>query len=119
MLIAPSVPLNLQNRPNLLWLQIPGEAFFRADAFGREAHYPRVFVRILESIENCIGPGQLVLVSAGILGKIYCDAIRQRGGVAVDIGSVIDISSGKGGTRGEYRLYPWLHRQAKEAFRQS
>jgi hypothetical protein len=118
-LIAPSVPLNLQNKPNLLWLQIPGEAVFRADAFGSEAHYPRVFMRILESIENCIGPGQLVLVGAGILGKIYCDAIRQRGGVAVDIGSVLDISSGKGGTRGEYRTYPWLHRQAKEAFVQS
>jgi len=116
-LIAPSLPANLQGDPDLLWLQIPGEAVFRADAFGAESHYPHVYQSILAAIEQQIQPGDLVLVGAGILGKIYCEAIRRRDGIAVDIGSVIDLCSGHGGTRGEYRMNPWLARHALGAFR--
>ena len=115
--IGPSLPRNLQGQAELIWLQIPGEAGFRPDAFGSDAHYPAVFERTLATIEQRIGPGDLVLVGAGILGKIYCEAVRQRGGVAVDVGSVIDLCSGHGGTRGEYRMHPWLHRPAEAAFR--
>jgi hypothetical protein len=35
-------------------------------------------------------PGELWLISAGFLGKIYCDIVRQRGGVGVDVGSATD-----------------------------
>jgi hypothetical protein len=38
-----------------------------------------------------IRPGQLYLVAAGIFGKLYCDMIKQGGGIALDIGSVADI----------------------------
>ena len=31
-----------------------------------------------------------MLVGAGALGKAYCEAVRQQGGVAVDIGSGFD-----------------------------
>ena len=115
--IGPSLPANLSGQSELLWLQIPGEAGFRTDAFGDEAHYPRVFDRILLAIDQRISPGDLVLVGAGILGKIYCEAIRQRGGIAIDVGSVIDLCSGHGATRGEYRMNPWLQFEAREAFR--
>jgi hypothetical protein len=34
--------------------------------------------------------GELFLVAGGLLGKIYCDRIKRSGGVAIDIGSLID-----------------------------
>jgi hypothetical protein len=40
--------------------------------------------------------GELYLVAAGIFGKIYCDLIKRRGGIALDIGSVADIWMGVG-----------------------
>jgi hypothetical protein len=114
--IAPSLPANLRGISDLLWLQIPGEAGLRADAFGEEPHYPRVYQKILAAIDQHIQPGDLVVVGAGILGKIYCEAIRRRDGIAVDVGSVIDLCSGHGGTRGEYRMNPWLAHDADGAF---
>ena len=115
--IGPSQPATLQAHRDLLWLQIPGEAGFRPDAFGEEAHYPAVYERTLAAIDQHIAPGDLVLVGAGILGKIYCEAVRQRGGIAVDVGSILDLCGGHGGTRGEYRMHPWLHQPAAQAFR--
>jgi hypothetical protein len=32
----------------------------------------------------------LYLVAGGLLGKLYCDRIKRSGGVAVDIGALID-----------------------------
>lgn len=113
--IGPSLPQTLRGS-SVLHLAVPGERGKRLDALGEEAHYPGVYGRILETIERCIGPGDLVLVGAGILGKIYCDAISSQGGVAIDIGSVIDVASGLTGTRGEYRLHPHLLRDAARAF---
>ena len=34
--------------------------------------------------------GEVWLVAAGFLGKIYCDLIRARGGIAIDVGSIAD-----------------------------
>ena len=49
---------------------------------------------------------RVVLVSAGMLGKIYCHWIKQAGGVAIDIGSAADHWCGYA-TRGmaEIALY--------------
>ena len=38
-----------------------------------------------------IEPGTLILVAAGVLGKIYCDKIKSKGGIALDIGSILDM----------------------------
>ena len=38
--------------------------------------------------------GALVLVGAGIFGKIYCDVARNHGAVALDIGSAFDLMVG-------------------------
>lgn len=38
--------------------------------------------------------GQVVLVAAGFLGKIYCALIKEAGGVAIDIGSLADFWAG-------------------------
>lgn len=113
--IAPSLPPALAHLASTSFL-IPGELNRRSDAYGRDAHYPVVYGQVLSWIEGRIRPGMLVLVAAGILGKIYCQAIREQGGIAVDVGSVLDLCAGHGHTRGEYRLHPWLRARAEVAF---
>ena len=34
--------------------------------------------------------GAIFLVGAGVLGKIYCDVIKEKGGIAIDIGAIFD-----------------------------
>jgi hypothetical protein len=114
-LIAPSLPRGLEGQP-VEHFVIPGEHWYRKDTSGEHAHYPVVFERCLDWIFRTVKPGQLWLVGAGILGKIYCQAIRAQGGVAIDVGSVIDLSSGVGNTRGEYRQHPYLINPALKAF---
>jgi hypothetical protein len=75
-----------------------------------------IYQRVLGWIEQTIRLGMLVLVAAGILGKIYCHAISEKGGIAIDVGSVLDLCAGHSHTRGEYRLHPWLHAWAQQAF---
>jgi hypothetical protein len=114
-LISPSLPKGLEGQP-IKHFVIPGEHWFRKDTSGEHAHYPVMFERCLDWISRTVKPGQLWLVGAGILGKIYCQAIRAQGGVAIDVGSVIDLSSGLGNTRGEYREHPYLINPALKAF---
>ncbi|MCT4363320.1 MAG: hypothetical protein N3Z29_00240 [Synechococcaceae cyanobacterium MAG-AL1] len=113
--IAPSLPPSLAHLAASSFL-IPGELNRRADAYGSDAHYPVIYGQVLAWIEASIRPGMLVLVAAGILGKIYCHAIREQGGIALDVGSVLDLCAGHGHTRGEYRLNPWLKARAEQAF---
>lgn len=54
-----------------------------------EPHWPDGFNRVMEQLES-VRPGMTFLVAAGILGKIYCDRIKAKGGVALDIGSILD-----------------------------
>ena len=60
-------------------------------------HYPDGFNEIGETLEVPY-PGALFLVGAGICGKIYCHWIKERGGVAVDVGSMFDSWAGVGRT---------------------
>lgn len=54
-----------------------------------EKHYPDLYNEITNWIqENACG--NLFLVGAGGLGKIYCAKIKLAGGVAIDIGSLFD-----------------------------
>jgi len=39
-------------------------------------------------------PGMLFLVGAGLYGKLYCEHIRSQGGVALDVGSLLDAWAG-------------------------
>jgi len=52
-------------------------------------HYPYHFNRILA--ELCVNRGDLFLVAAGFLGKIYCNEIKKKGGIGIDIGSIADM----------------------------
>ncbi len=73
-------------------------------SYNGERHYPEQFNQLKNFFETeTFGvKGQLHLVGAGILGKIYCDWIKQSGGIAVDIGGVFDHWAGLK-TRGKGR----------------
>ena len=53
-------------------------------------HYPVVYERILDSLDPP-HKGAVYLVAAGILSKAYCSRIKERGGIALDVGSVADV----------------------------
>ena len=60
-----------------------------------EPHYPRVFGRVAERLMREARQVSLWLVAAGYLGKIYCDEVREAGGIALDVGSIVDGWCGK------------------------
>ncbi|MGQ9365932.1 glycosyltransferase [Azospirillum sp. A39] len=90
----PSLPDHLARRFGLSVSRvhaIPHESKYGA-VFGYgegEAHFPGVYERLMATLD--VGePGEVVLVAAGFLGKMYCDRIKRRGGIALDIGSIAD-----------------------------
>jgi hypothetical protein len=71
----------------VIFHRTPGEVTIegsQAEPFGQW------HARMLEAV-SAPEPGVLYLVAAGIAGKVYCERIRQGGGVAIDIGNVADI----------------------------
>ena len=61
-------------------------------------HFPGRYRELLFDLRD-IQPGVLYLVAAGMPGKVYCEAIRQHGGIALDIGHSIDVLAGVGGRK--------------------
>jgi hypothetical protein len=49
---------------------------------------------VIERVRAASHPGTLVLVGAGIIGKILVDEARQCGAVALDVGSLLDYMVG-------------------------
>ena len=82
---------------------IPGES--RLPEAARQAnappHFPDVYQRLMESL---VVPyeGAVFLVAGGLLGKIYCNHIKNLGGIAVDIGSIVDAWMGYNTRQGHY-----------------
>ena len=94
-LISPHPDLEAKLRRHLRPLKtrayvVPAEAR-QADlsAAGRDAHFPTVYQALLGELHVPF-PGAVYLVGAGLLGKIYCARIKQLGGIALDIGSLVD-----------------------------
>lgn len=52
-------------------------------------HFPEVFDFIRSKLTGEVA-GQVFLVAAGILGKFYCETIKAYGGIALDVGSLVD-----------------------------
>jgi hypothetical protein len=67
------------------------DKFVEANQAG--AHVPDRFRSIRQDLD--FPPGTLVLVGAGIPGKVYCDWLKRAGCVALDIGAVFDAWAGK------------------------
>ncbi|HZY67376.1 MAG TPA: glycosyltransferase family A protein [Devosia sp.] len=66
-------------------------ARFASQVGGR--HYPERFQSLRRELAD-IEAGEVVLVAAGVLGKIYCQWIKAAGGIGVDIGSAADAWAG-------------------------
>lgn len=56
---------------------------------GPSVHFPDEYEAIVSRI-RVPHQGALFLVAAGYLGKLYCQVIKARGGIAIDLGSVFD-----------------------------
>ena len=79
------------------WFPIPeGKRFTamfgRADDANRRDFYPEIFEEIMAAVSP--RPGEIFLVGAGVLGKLICERVRERGGAALDIGSLADYWAG-------------------------
>lgn len=74
-------------------IQIPPE---KGRVYGTDLdnvhHYSARYEQVLAKCSAMAG--DIVLVSAGFLGKIYCSAIKEAGGIGIDIGSLADFWSG-------------------------
>ncbi len=81
--------------------RIAPEAKFTSGYVG-EPHYPDQFKAIRKWIHHIPVEGNVCLVGAGYIGKIYCNWFRERGGIAFDIGAVFDSFAGLA-TRGPQR----------------
>ena len=84
------------------WYGVRGEDVTRFTEFPVDVpgtvetiHYPDGYRELYETLEVPF-PGALFLVGAGAFGKIYCHWIKQRGGVAIDVGSICDSWAGVG-----------------------
>ncbi|MGH1419668.1 MAG: hypothetical protein ACRBCJ_12485 [Hyphomicrobiaceae bacterium] len=55
---------------------------------------PYVYESIIDRIDKASQPGDLVLVAAGVIGKIFIDTARRNNAVALDLGSVVDYWAG-------------------------
>jgi len=58
--------------------------------------FPQYIQRLEELLSKQLVefPGMLFLVGGGFYGKLYCDLIKSQGGIALDIGSLLDAWSG-------------------------
>lgn len=80
---------------------IAPEAKFTSGYEG-ERHYPETYNKVEWWLDAARCAGVPCLVGAGVIGKIYCNWMRDRGGVAFDIGAVMDLWAGYS-TRGPKR----------------
>ena len=76
-------------------------------------HYPDRFIQISGQLSGADLSGRLFFVAAGLLGKIYCDQIRQSGGMAIDFGSMADVLMGQGVRRYQNAQFVSQYRLSK------
>jgi tetratricopeptide (TPR) repeat protein len=83
---------------------IPGEMRLPDDpglVRGR-GHFPARYDELMATLHVPFR-GAVVLVAGGLLGKIYCERIRDCGGIAIDIGSLADAWMGYATRPGQFR----------------
>lgn len=74
------------------FIVIPGATKVR-DAGARPLF--ETYTETINRIRAHSAPGVLCLVGGGIIGKIFIDAAKQEGAVALDVGSVMDYFAGR------------------------
>jgi hypothetical protein len=95
----PDLPRVLQRRFGLVeadLIAVPREdtaPHLRTGLAVEGAHFPDVFWRVMRQLSDPpqgSWNGRLFLVAAGTLGKFYSVAIKRHGGIALDLGSLVD-----------------------------
>ena len=76
-------------------IRLPGEYKYLSDREKKNYRppFPLRHKEILQSLDG--KTGGLFLVAAGILGKMYCQRIKEMGGIALDIGALVDYWHGR------------------------
>ncbi|OFC70425.1 hypothetical protein [Alteromonas confluentis] len=59
----------------------------------KAAHFPEAYNEICDAIQVDY-PGMPFIVGAGLIGKGYCEVIKAKGGIALDVGALIDCWAG-------------------------
>lgn len=75
------------NIEEVVHYSIQGESNFPGSE--QQPHFPERFNELQEKLSVPMR-GAVFLVGAGVLGKVYCKWIKNRGGIAIDIGSICD-----------------------------
>ncbi len=70
-------------------IRIPPQVTFFSEKIEDTAHFPGYFPKVLDALA-AMPNHALALVSAGILGKIYCGVAKANGAFAIDIGAISD-----------------------------
>lgn len=78
---------------NASFIKIPAHTKVREDATEQPLY--EVYEEICSEISAQSAPGRLVLVGAGLIGKIFIATARENGAVALDVGSVLDYMAGR------------------------
>jgi hypothetical protein len=73
------------------FITVPVQGF--APSSLAESHYYGSFSRVSDCLRRDLR-GTLVLIGAGLFGKIYCNVAKMNGAVAVDLGSTFDVLAG-------------------------
>lgn len=58
----------------------------------KQRMWPDAFNRVIAELDRC--DADIIFVSCGVFGKLFCHLIKQRGKIAIDLGSVIDSMLG-------------------------
>jgi len=73
--------------------KVPEEVAHAKDKSMISRHFPDRFEEIRDSLVVS-RPGMLFLIGAGPLGKVYCQWVKERGGIGLDVGSMFDAWAG-------------------------
>ena len=86
--------LRIQGRPTK-YIVVSSEIKVR-DLAASETELPtfECYGEIAAQVRRGSGPGTLVLVGAGVVGKIFVEEAKQAGAVALDVGSLLDYMVG-------------------------
>ena len=57
-------------------------------------HFPDLYNEIIRWLNSFDVKGKVFFIGAGGLAKIYCNIVKQKGGIAIDIGALFDAWAG-------------------------
>jgi hypothetical protein len=86
--------LGIQGRPTRYIVVSPELKVRDLAASGMEPPIFESYGKIAAQVRRESGPGTLVLVGAGVVGKIFVEEAKQAGAVALDVGALLDNLAG-------------------------